>query len=235
MARSARLGICLLGFLLTGAAVSAQTPAGTVIERIDIRGNRRIPEETIRFYIQSRPGEPYIEERLQSDLRDVYNANFFENIEVQERDGDTGKIITFVVKEKPLIRQLEYVGNKSFSESNILDEFKERKVGLTIDSQFDPSKIESAKRAIRGLLLQNGRPLGTVRAEVDNLRPSSVRVRFIVDEGPKVRIGQMRFVGNKIFSDSELKDSLKLTKERSLFTMFKGTDKYHKEKLDYDI
>jgi len=235
MARSARLGICLLGFLLTGAAVSAQTPAGTVIERIDIRGNRRIPEETIRFYIQSRPGEPYIEERLQSDLRDVYNANFFENIEVQERDGDTGKIITFVVKEKPLIRQLEYVGNKSFSESNILDEFKERKVGLTIDSQFDPSKIESAKRAIRGLLLQNGRPLGTVRAEVDNLPPSSVRVRFIVDEGPKVRIGQMRFVGNKIFSDSELKDSLKLTKERSLFTMFKGTDKYHKEKLDYDI
>jgi outer membrane protein insertion porin family len=235
MTIASKLGICFLGFVLASPAVLAQTSEGSLIERIDIRGNRRIPEETIRFYIQSRPGEPYSEAQLESDLRAVYNAHFFENIEIQERDGDAGKIITFIVKEKPLIRQLEYVGNKSFTESNILDEFKERKVGLTIDSQFDPSKIEAAKRALRGLLLQNGRPLGTVRAEVDNLPPSSVRIRFIIDEGPKVRIGQIRFVGNKIFSDEELRDNLKLDKERGIFTMFKGTDKYHKEKLDYDI
>lgn len=235
MAISARLGIGLLGFLLAVSAAFTQEPAETIIERIDIRGNKRIPEESIRFYIQSRPGEPYSEARLQSDLRSVYNAKFFESIEIQERDGDAGKIVTFIVKEKPLIRQIEYVGNKAFSESNILDEFKERKVGLTIDSQFDPSKIEAAKRALKGLLLQNGRPLGTVRAEIDNMSTSNVRVRFIVEEGPKVRIGQIRFVGKKIFSDSELKASLKLNKERSMFTMFKGTDKYHKEKLDYDI
>ncbi len=235
MAISARLGFCILGFLLASSAVVAQTPADTIIERIDIRGNRRIPEDTIRFYIQSRPGEPFSEERLSRDLQAVYQAKFFESIEIQERDGDAGKIITFILKEKPLIRQIEYVGNKSFTESNILDEFKERKVGLTVDSQFDPSKIESAKRALKGLLLQNGRPLGTVRAEIDNLPTSSVRVRFIMEEGPKVRIGQIRFVGNKIFKDSELRDALKLNKQRGLITMFKGTDKYHKEKLDYDI
>ena len=204
MAISAKLGVCFLGFLLASSMVFAQTLGETTIERIDIRGNRRIPEETIRFYIQSRPGDAYSEVRLESDLRAVHKAGFFENIEIQERDGDAGKIIIFIVKEKPLIRALEYIGNKAFTESNILDEFKERKVGLTIDSQFDPSKIEAAKRALKGLLLQNGRPLGTVRSEVDNLPPSGVRVRFITDEGPKVRIGQIRFVGNKIFSDSEL-------------------------------
>ena len=58
MAISAKLGICFLGFLLASSTVFAQTLAETTIERIDIRGNRRIPEETIRFYIQSRPGEP---------------------------------------------------------------------------------------------------------------------------------------------------------------------------------
>ncbi len=235
MAISAKLGVCFLGFLLASSAVFAQTIGETTIERIDIRGNRRIPEETIRFYIQSRPGDVYSEERLESDLRAVQKAGFFENIEIQERDGDAGKVIIFILKEKPLIRALEYIGNKSFTESNILDEFKERKVGLTIDSQFDPSKIEAAKRALKGLLLQNGRPLGTVRSEVDNLPPSGVRVRFITEEGPKVRIGEIRFVGNKIFNDAELRDSLKLNKQRSMMTMFKGTDKYHKEKLDYDI
>jgi outer membrane protein assembly factor BamA len=56
-----------------------------------------------------------------------------------------------------------------------------------------------------------------------------------MDEGPKVRIGQIRFVGDKIFSDGELKKALELNKERNMITMFNGTDKYHREKLEADI
>ena len=164
MFKSALFGIYILviGFLIANTAAVAQQPSATKIERIDIRGNRRIPEDTIRFYIQSRPGEPYDESRLEFDLRSLYKSNSFENIEVQERDGDVGKIITFVVKEKPLIRSIEYVGNRSFTESNILDAFKEKKVGLTVDSQFDQSKVKAAERALMDLLLQNPKPLGVL-------------------------------------------------------------------------
>jgi outer membrane protein insertion porin family len=243
MFRAVRLGICLLfGFLALGSLASAQglgelsqrSPRIT-IERIDIRGNRRIQEDTIRFYIQSRPGDVYDEGKLELDLRALFNAKFFENIEVEERDGDTGKIITFIVKEKPLIRDIQYEGAKSFTESNILDEFKERKVGLTRDSSYEPAKVRAAERALKGLMEKNGKPLGTVRTEIENIPPNSVRVRFIMDEGPKVRIGQIKFIGNKVFSDRELKSALKLDKERGMITMFKGTDKYNAEKLDYDI
>jgi outer membrane protein insertion porin family len=206
-----------------------------MIERIDIRGNRRIPEDTIRFYIQSRPGEVFDQNRIEMDLRALYKSNFFENIEVSEKDGDTGKIITFTVKEKPLIRELKYEGNKSFTESNILEQFKNRKVGLTVDSQYDPSKIRAAERALKDLMDQNGKPLGNVRTEVENIPPSAVRVRFIMDEGPKVRIGEIRFTGEKVFTDGQLRGSLKLIKERNLITLFKGTDKYHQGKLEADI
>jgi outer membrane protein insertion porin family len=235
MVKSARLGIWIIGILLAGSAVFAQQPKQTIIERVDIRGNRRIPEETIRFYIQSRPGEPYDERRLEFDLRALFKANWFENIEIEERDGDTGKIITFVLKEKPLIRSIEYSGNKSFTESDILDEFKEKKVGLTVDSQYDPAKIRAAERTLKDLMTQNGKPLGTVETIIENIPPSSVKVRFVMDEGPKVRIGQIRFVGEKVFSDGTLKKALKLNKERGMVSMFKGTDKYHRDKLDADI
>ncbi len=104
------------------------------IERIDVRGNRRIPEDTIRFYIQSRPGEVFDENRLELDLRALYKANFFENIEVTERDGDTGKLVTFTVREKPLIRDIKYEGNKSFTESNILEQFKDQLVIILLGS-----------------------------------------------------------------------------------------------------
>ncbi len=82
---------------------------------------------------------------------------------------------------------------------------------------------------------QNGKPLGTVRTEIENIPPSSVRVKFVMDEGAKVRIGQLKFVGNKVFSEGQLKDALKLTKERGMISLFKGTDKYHRAKLEADI
>jgi len=226
---------CIWGFLLLTSAVYAQQPERVTIERIDVRGNRRIPEDTIRFYIQSRPGQIFDPGRLELDLRALYKANFFENIEIDEEDGDTGKIITFYLKEKPLIRSLNYDGNKSFTESDILDNFKERKVGLTVDSQYDPAKIRAAERALKDLQTLNGKPLGSVRSEIEQIPPSSVRVRFIMDEGPKVRIGKIRFIGEKIYDDDDLKAAMQLTKERGLFSMFKGTDKFHEGKIEADI
>lgn len=234
---------CLLGFLLEGSFAIAQQIIQSqpqkqeiTIERIDVRGNRRIKEEDVRFYIQSRPGDVYDEDRLQLDLKALYKeAKWFENIQITSMDGDTGKIVTFLLQEKPLIREITYKGNKSFTESNILDHFKERKVGITVDSVYEPAKTRAAERALRELLLQNGRPLGTVRSEIESVPPSSVRLTFVVDEGPKVRIGDLRFVGPKVFPESELKKALKLTKERGLTTIFKGNDKYHREKLEYDL
>ncbi len=236
MPRLAKFGVCLFFVLFWLDPTSqAQEPKPPEIERIDIRGNRRIPEDTIRFYIQSRPGEPYNETRLEFDLRALYRANFFENIEIQERDGDTGKIITFILKEKPLIRSIEYSGNKSFQESDIMEELKNQKVGFTVDSRYDPSKRRAAERVLKELMTQNGKPLGTVYSEIEDIPPSSVSIRFFMDEGPKVRIGQIQFVGNKVFSDGDLKRALELNKERGPITMFKGTDKFHREKLEYDI
>ncbi|MBZ5497908.1 MAG: outer membrane protein assembly factor BamA [Acidobacteriia bacterium] len=240
MSKLVKSGIWYLaGLLLTGFPAVAQQPQKqkeVIIERIDIRGNRRMTEDNIRSYIQSRPGDVYDEERLQFDLRSIYKElKWFENIEVTSTDGDAGKIVTFLFKEKPLIREIKYVGNKSFTESNILDQFKERKVGIVQDSIYEPAKIRAAERALRDLLLQNGRPLGTVHSEIEQVPPSSVRLKFVIDEGPKVRIGDIRFVGAKVFSEEELKTALKLTKERGPTSIFKGTDKYFKDKLDYDL
>jgi outer membrane protein insertion porin family len=235
MLKIAPFVLWLFGLLMPIPAASALQSADTIIERIDIRGNRRIPEETIRGFILSRQGEAYNKTGLGYDLRSVYKSNYFEYIEIQARDGDTGKIVTFVVQEKPLIRAIEYVGNKSFAESDILEAFKEKKIGLSVDSQYDPSKIRLAERTLKELMLQSGKPLGTIYSETESIPPASVRVRFVLDEGAKVRIGKILFIGNKVFSDKKLKGALELSKERNMITMFKGTDKYHEEKLAMDV
>ena len=54
-------------------------------------------------------------------------------------------MVVFYVTERPIIRRIEYKGNKSITESDILDAFKDKKVGLSVESQFDPTKITRAE------------------------------------------------------------------------------------------
>ena len=150
------------------------------IERIDIKGNRRVPEDTIRFYIQTKSGERYSPTRLASDMQALYKSNFFENVELQEREGESGKVITFTVDEKLLLRSIQYVGNSSLTESEILE--AENKVGLVPDIQFEYRKVVMAERILKKLLAERGKPKASVRVETETLPPSSIRLRFIIDE-----------------------------------------------------
>jgi len=215
-------------------AVQAQE-APQRVEEVRVVGNRRIPESTIIYYIQTKENDPYNEQQILRDYRGLLRTNFFSDAKVFIDQGETGLIVIFEVKEKPLIRSIEYEGMKSFKESDVLERFRDMKVGLTVDSPFDEAKIPIARRAVSALLEQNGRPLGRVEIDIQQLTSSSVKVVFNIDEGPKVRIGEIRFEGNTVFDDDELQGALELNKERGPITLFKGQDKYIPDKLEYDI
>lgn len=217
----------------TAAAQDQEPPQR--IEEIRIVGNRRIPESSILFYIQSKANDPYNEQQVLRDYRNLLNTDFFSDVRVLLEKGDTGYIVIFEVTERPLIREIVYEGMKSFKESDVLEKFRDMKVGLSRDSAFDPAKLPKARQALRLLLETNGRPLGTVETEVDSISTASVKLVFQIDEGPKVRIGKIDFEGNTVFSDAELRSSLELDKERGPIVMFKGLDKYIPDKLEYDV
>ena len=205
------------------------------IEEIRIVGNRRIPESTVRYYIQSREELLYDEKQALRDYNTLLNTNFFADARIKRMEGKIGVILIFEFVERPLIRTVEYEGMKSFKESDVLERFRDMRVGLSVDSPFDPAKLPKARRAITMLLQQNGRPLGRVEVVTESITATSEKIIFKLDEGPKVRIGDIDFAGNTVFTDDELRDSLELTKERSLMTVFKGTDKFIQEKLEYDV
>ncbi|MFQ5904508.1 MAG: outer membrane protein assembly factor BamA, partial [Candidatus Binatia bacterium] len=205
------------------------------IEEIRIVGNRRIPESTVRYYIQSKEGLLYDEQQALRDYNTLLNTNFFADAKIKRMEGENGIVLIFEFVERPLIRTVEYEGMKSFKESDVLERFRDMRVGLSVDSPFDPAKLPKARRAIKMLLDQNGRPLGRVEVVTESLTATSEKIIFKIDEGPKVRIGNIDFQGNTVFTDEELREALELTKERSLITLFKGQDKYIDEKLEYDL
>src|SRR5581483_179653 len=110
-------------------------------------------------------------------------------------------IVRFVVVERPVVRSIKYEGAKSVTVSEILDRFKERKVGLSVESQYDPNKVQRAAVVLKEFLAERGRQFATVDPQVRQIPPSSLEITFNVNEGPKVKVGKIDVVGNQVFSD----------------------------------
>ncbi len=144
-------------------------PPAAVVDRIIFLGNRRIRTDTLKARIFSREGDPYNEETLRRDFQALWNTQFFEDVKLRVEDSPDGpnhKNIIFDVKERPVIRRIRYDGIHSVSESDILDRFKERKVGLTVESQFDPTRIKKAEVVLKDLLGEHGRQFAKVTPAV---------------------------------------------------------------------
>jgi len=180
-----------------------------LIQEIRIFGNRRIPADTIRSKIFSHAGDVYDQAALERDFNSLWNAGYFEDIRFEREQGPKGWIINIYVKEKPTIREINYLGLSSVSQSDVLDRFKERKVGLSIENQYDPTKIKKAEVTIKEMLAEHGRQFATVRTEIRQIPPAAVAVTFVVKEGPKVKVGKIKFVGNKHVKSRYLQSAMK--------------------------
>ena len=96
-----------------------------------------------------------------------------------------------------------------FRHSDILDRFKKEKVGLSVEGQYDPTKIKSAETVLEELLAEHGHQFATIKTDVKTIPPASVQVNFSIKEGPIVKVGQIKFAGNEHLSSRYLRRSMK--------------------------
>jgi outer membrane protein insertion porin family len=232
---SAIIGI---GSLSLARPAYAQQPQQRVVESVDIIGNRRLRKDDILYYIQTREGDTYNPAQVQRDLQAIISLGFFDKVEnrVTEESGPRGGVvITFYVKELPIIRDIQFEGLSSVSESDVLKTFRERRVGVSKEAIYDPVKVRNAIRVLKELLAAKGHPNATISEDKEQISATSVAVTFQIDEGPRVRIAEIRFEGSKIFKSGTLRDQMKYVKEAGLFSRIREQDILHREKLDYDL
>jgi outer membrane protein insertion porin family len=215
----------------------AQPAAQATIQDIYFRGNRRIPVATLRARIFSHKGDVYNENILERDFMALWNTGFFDDVRLEVTDSPKGgKDVTFFVREKKLVRLIDYKGLSSIQTSDVLDEFKKHKVGLSIQSQYDPVTIRRAEVVLQDMLAAHGKMFATVRHRTRNIPPNSVALTFIVVEGPKVTVGNVRFEGNQVFSSRELARSMKYSRAAGAPPWFYWFHKtYDKERIEADL
>ena len=209
-----------------------------LIVGIQIHGNRRIPADTVKARIFSKVGDVFDTAALERDFNALWNTGYFEDIRFEREQSAKGWILHIYVKERPTIREINYTGLSAVSTSDVLDRFKDRKVSLSVESQYDPTKIKKAEVVIKDLLSEHGRQFATIRTEVRPIPPAAVGITFVIKEGPKVKVGRIRFRGNKHIGDRVLRASMKNLKPigipHSIFLENIFAKTYDATKLDED-
>jgi outer membrane protein insertion porin family len=200
-----------------GLGAPSAPVAGERVAELRVRGNKRIETAAILARVTSKPGEPFSRARLAEDVRGIYALGFFRDVQVYEESGLDGRILIFEVAENPVVRQVTISGNENVDGEKIKDNLT-----LTTGSTLDYPLLFENRQRIEALYRAEGYYLAKVASQVETLPGDAVGVHFEVNEGEKLRLRRIDFVGNEAKSDEQLSEGLKTKTWRwySLLTSF---------------
>ncbi|MFC2156935.1 outer membrane protein assembly factor BamA [Acidobacteriota bacterium] len=209
--------------------------AQETIEKIEIEGIVRVSEETVLYYLSFREGDYYNPQALQNDFRSLWATGFFADIKFEERDGTSGKIVKISVDENPVIKDIVYKTGKKVKEDDIVNKLKEVDAYILPYSHYSPFKIQRIEDTIKGLLIEKGLPDAKVEVDKNDKGESEVEIVFNINEGSKVRVGEVIFEGSPKLRSTILREALKENKKHSIYSWIGGKDVFNEGKLAEDL
>ncbi|ODU20912.1 MAG: outer membrane protein assembly factor BamA [Sphingomonas sp. SCN 67-18] len=206
------------------APAPAPQPGSGTIRSVNVVGSQRLEPDTVRSYVQLRPGEPYTRESLDQALKDLFATELFADAEIRDNQG----ALTIVIKENPVINRIVLEGNKRLKEDKIRPEIR-----LAPRQIFTRSKVRADIARIIELYRRQGRFAASIEPKMVMLDQNRVDIIFEISEGAKSKVRQINIIGNEKFSDSALRSEM-ATKQSRFFRFFSSSDSYDPDRLSYD-
>ncbi len=210
----------------------AQTPATPggdqriIVKELSVQGNRRIQEAVILGRVQSKVGTPFIPARSADDIRSIFALGFFDDVQLKVEDFEGGVKLTFVVTERPFVRDLAFAGNKRLDAANL-----QEKIDVKLGSVYNPVEVTRAAEKLKEAYEEEGYFEVGVTPDVTKLPDGDVAVTFRIVEGRKMTIEKIVIEGAQGLKPSKIKNIM-LTQERQFFIL-RGT--VQRQKLDEDV
>ncbi len=211
--------VVLLALLFT-APSAAPSGGGPVVEAVEIVNNQLLQTDTLLFYIQTRPGDRYDVAKLREDFRRLWDTGFLDDLQIEAVDGPQGgKIVRFKVQERKRIQIVDFRGSKQLTSTNIEDELKKRDATIRVDTFYDPAKARRVESIIKEMLVLKGQPFAKVHHEAKAMGAAGQQLSFVIDDGPKTKIKEIVFDGNKVFSGRRLRWRMSKMKQAGFFNL----------------
>ncbi|MEL6872043.1 MAG: POTRA domain-containing protein [Pseudomonadota bacterium] len=220
-----------LAFAVLGAATtlpgldgaSGQAQAQT-IRAIEVVGNRRVEPETVRSYLSFSVGDQYDPGLANDSLRALFDTGLFADVSIDPQ----GATVVVTVQENPVVSKVAFEGNDEIDDKTLAGEvrLKSRSVYTRARALADAQRIMSVYR-------RQGRFAASVTPQLIQLGQNRVNVVFEIVEGEKTTVQTINFIGNRAFSDGQLRDIITTT-QSGWFDWLKGTNVYDPDRLNLD-
>lgn len=219
--------LLLLGMLVPPPVAARLYEVGEVA----VEGNKRIEERYIQSLLTVNPERPVSADEIDNDIRVLFATGRFQDVTAEIVEKDDKQVLVYRVVERPLLREVKFSGNT---------EIKTDKLGEIInakDSEFyRPQLLDVWINTIKKAYVEEGYYATEVVADVNINDRNEATITLDIDEGDQVFVTSIRFEGNTVFSDKELKKAI-FTKEKWLLSFITGRGAYKEELLatDQDI
>ena len=195
-----------------------------VIQAIEVRGAQRVDPGTVRSYMVIQEGDPFDPRRIDKSLKSLFATGLFADISLR-REGDT---LVVNVVENPIINRIAFEGNNEFENDTLLTELSLRPRVI-----YTRSKVQDDVKRILTLYRQSGLFAAIVEPKLIQLEQNRVDLVFEIKEGEQTKIGAIRFIGNREFSDGRLREVVQ-TKVSKWWRFFSTDDVYDPDRINLD-
>ena len=189
-----------------------------------VEGNQRLEKSAVLSYLPFEEGDEISDADLNKALKALYKTGFFDDVQV-DLDGQT---VHIKLKERPIISSISFEGNSKISTDVLKGE-----VQIKVRDIYNPTKVQQDVERMKMIYQRMGLLNAVIEADVKNKTRNRKDITFKIQEGSKKYIENIRFEGNKEFSDSDLREKI-VSKEHRWYRFLASTDTYDPDRLNYD-
>lgn len=219
--------ILILCLFLSWAA-----PAGASdfrVSDVQIEGNHRIATAAIRSAISINPGDVISLEDVDRNMQQIFSLGGFTDVKARLTDLQGGNVLTFEVQELPLVRRLEFSGNKKLSDQKLQDA-----VTLRVPMIFNPIRVKDSVQALKDAYVKDGFHAVSIETELLLDNRGEATLTYHIEEGVKIRIREIAFTGNAVLTKRQLLRSME-TREKWIWSWLTGRGTYLEDTLALDV
>ena len=216
-----------IGILLFFGTLSAWGETYNIGD-VQVQGNSRVETSTINAVLRVKPGDSATSEDIGQDIQAIFKLGRFKNVEADLSSQGGIQILTYRVEERPLVRQINFSGNKEIPLETL-------QAALTFKAPdiYDPVKVKDSLEAVRIRYQAAGYYAAEITSDVHVNDKLEAFVTFKIKEGEIIRLKKISFSGNTVFSDRKLRKVME-TKEKWFLSWVFDSGTYNKEMADFD-
>ncbi len=173
------------------------------VQDIQVRGNGKVEPDAIIAILSTKRGDILEAQKIRADIKSLYDLGYFSDIRIYKKKSDKGIILVVQVAEKPSIVEIKFEGMNELKEDDL-----KAKLETKIFTILNEGKLTADLRIIEKQYAEKGYYLARATYKVEPTEENEIRLKYIVEEGGKVQVADVKILGNTFFTEGDIINKL---------------------------